>query len=145
MPSEIIVVKGQAREGYPYWSLHHVQYPDGTDPLDANLDGSAGAEITYTVFDLGGTDPAGTSVATGTLDKSEAWFDTLQTDDWWDSEDADGYNFRGKIPATAFPNGAGTYKIEYEASTDKADANSVTYDELAWEEFVTVVERYDQT
>ena len=131
MPSELIEVRGEAREGKPYFSLHHVQFPSGEDPVKSELDGTGGAEISYTVYDLGGDDPA-TAIVTGTLDKAVAWFNTLQTDDWWDNEDKAGYNFRGKHLGTDFPNGLGTYKIEYSASTNKTDANGVTYDTIDW-------------
>jgi len=142
MPSEITRTEMTAREGKPYWSVHHLQYPDGSDPVASELSGVATAEIGYTVYDLGGDDPT-TAIVTANLDKSVSWFDTLQTDGFWDSEDDDGYNFRGKIPSTAFPNGAGSYKVEYSASTSKTDAGGVTFDALAWEEYVTVVERFD--
>jgi len=141
MPSEIVRVEGQVREGFPYFSLHHVQYANGTLPLKSQLSGTTNQEITYSVYDLNGDTPA-TAISTGVLDEDDCWFDSLQNDSWWDNEDDAGYNFRGLIPAAKFPNGAGKYKIEY-AATANAAVGGVSLGNLAWEEYVEVVARFD--
>ncbi len=138
MPSEVILTKGQAKEGAPYTSVHHIKGPDNTEPLKADLSGTSAAEIAYSVYDLGAATPT-TAIVTGTYNKTVVWFDALQTDGFWDNEDGgtddDGYNFRGVHAATDFPNGAGTYRVEYQAV-------STAFTLLTWEEEVTVIERF---
>lgn len=64
--------------------------------------------IAYKVFDLSA--PA-TATATGTLTVSSVIFDTLQAGVIWTS-DSVGYNFRWATPASLFPTGGRTYRVE---------------------------------
>lgn len=134
MPSEYARTMGTAKEGAPYWSMHRVVGPNGALPARADLTGTSTAEIAYSVYPENSTAPA-TAETTGTFNKTAVWFDALQTDGYWDDEDGQGYNFRGEIPAAAFPNGAGRYRVEYQAV-------STAFTLLTWEEMIDVVERF---
>ena len=77
----------------------------GTPITQASL-----ASIVCKVFDLS---DGNTLIATRTLTIADVVFDALQTSDARWTTDSTGYNFLDAVPATAFPNGGRTYRLEY--------------------------------
>lgn len=63
--------------------------------------------ITYAVYD-----DAGATIVSGSLTVSAVVYDSLQTGTIW-TRDGTGFNFKHKLPATAFPNPNETYRLTY--------------------------------
>lgn len=89
----------------------------------ANLTQAAVTSITCSVYNLDSSAPS-TAVATPTVTISSAVFDTLQTSDARWTLDSTGYNFLFTVPASAFANGDGLYRIEF--IFDLASGENVT-------------------
>ena len=92
-------------------------FEDTGATIMARIYGNAGTAITQAslsaivckVYDL--TD--NTLIATRTLTISAVVFDSLQTSDPRWTQDTTGYNFLDAAPATCFPSGGRTYRLEY--------------------------------
>jgi hypothetical protein len=78
---------------------------------------NAGTETAVKQADLSGitvvvTDEDGTTTLTSTaVTVSSSVYDTMQTGTVW-TEDSTGYNFKHRVPGTAFP-APGKYRVEY--------------------------------
>jgi hypothetical protein len=69
--------------------------------------------ITYGVWDVTDPDSPTVTVAAGqSVTIASTVFDTLQTGSGWD-RDGTGFNFQHTLPATSFPTGGKTYRVEY--------------------------------
>lgn len=132
MPSKVTTIRGSVSEGADATVVARIVTADGTDLQQADLTGTSGQEIAYSVFDLDGDTP-GTAIATGTLNKTAVVFDTLQTDGWWNNEDEFGYNFRHTIANTELPGGGHRARIEY-------SGESSTFGDIKWAAEITVLE-----
>lgn len=94
-----------------------VVHEDGGATMLARIVGNAGTNITIAtisaitcnVYDLV---LGGTAIVSPTVTVATSVFDTVQTDAIW-TADTIGYNFKHDLPATSFPVGGHTYRIEY--------------------------------
>ena len=90
---------------------------DGVNLTQASL-----TAVSYAVFD-----PDGQEILSGDLVIADVIFDTLQTGDpRWERccpSDVEGFNFRHVMPATAFPTGGATNRVEYKFT----DTNGYVY------------------
>ena len=97
-------------------------FEDGGATFMARVLGNDGAAITQSsistitcaVYDLSTSTPT-VAILAPSLVVATVVFDTLQTDARW-TADATGYNFLHAMPATAFPTGKHTYKVEYKVT-----------------------------
>jgi hypothetical protein len=95
---------------------------DGTLLLQAGT-----GSITYKVFRQDSN--ANTETGTGTLVIADVIFDTAQTDSGW-PYDA-GFNFKTLLPASAFPTGGRTYRIEIIITPSGSEPFPVVFDAFA--------------
>lgn len=93
---------------------------DGTAIKQADV-----STITYEVWDITSTPSRTTSETSLTV--SSVIFDTLQTDARW-KEGGVGYNFGWTAPATLFPDGSKTYRVEIKFTPPAGQPYHVAYD-----------------
>ena len=88
---------------------------------------SAISSIAYTVREAEGDE---TQTATGTLDKTTAIYDTLQTGGLWDA-DLTGYNFYGVLTGTCFPTYGVRYRVEFVLTPTSGNPYPIVYEVTA--------------
>jgi len=112
----------------------YVRFDEGTPPrfLSRCTDGvgnviprSAISTVTYSIFNItsGNSQPVAVARA-ASLTLADCWYDTLQTDDGWQS-DTIGYNFGAYLPASYFQSSAlkaQKYQVEIRATPTSGDA-----------------------
>lgn len=98
-------------EGEPFEFTERVAKRDGTYPLKSEVH-----NISLQVFDESLGQGATVVFQLPSIDKEDAWFDTLQVDSYWD-RDTTGYNFRHSYTdfdsEDAFEHGGKVYRLEY--------------------------------
>ena len=111
-----IIGRGWVYEDTDASCVGRIPTADGTNLVQADIDGTTNQEISYSVYDLNSDNPR-TAYATGTFAKTAVIFDTLQTDGWWANQDETGYNFRATIDADDLPEGGTLARIEFSCNT----------------------------
>lgn len=94
--------------------------------------------IVRSVFDLSSSTPNTPVIGPTTLALSDVVLDTVVTDRALWKGDSVGYNFKDRIPNTAFPNGGHIYSVEYRMTPTAGSAYAWTAEPLigAAEDFV---------
>ena len=105
----IIAIQGNAIEEASTIVKAKLTDHGGTLLLQADF-----TSIHYEAWNMDASPVNQVKVATA-LNVANVVFDTLQTDARW-TADATGYNFLHAMPATAFPTGKHTYKVEYKVT-----------------------------
>lgn len=119
-PVQIFV--GEAFEDGGATLLARVQGWNAADIVQSDI-----SSIQYAVTDR----TSGAAVISPTaLTVSDVVFNTLQTDARW-SVDAEGYNFRHTIPATALPTGDHVFRVEYKFTPASGEVFFLVFDVTA--------------
>lgn len=110
---------GEAFEDGGATLLARVQGWNAIDIVQSDI-----SSIQYAVTDR----TSGASVIAATsLTVADVVFNTLQTDARW-SVDAEGYNFRHTVPASALPTGDHVYRVEYKFTPAAGEVFFLAFD-----------------
>jgi hypothetical protein len=142
MPRATVTVHSSVQEGNDVFLLNRLVTADNTNLVQADVDGTT---MSVRVFDLSSGagvsgDPTTAVFSDTAVAITGVFFDTLQTDGYWDGKDSTGYNFRYMLSWDAdnsggpYLRGGHKYAVEFEADL----ASGTDFGVMRWRHVITI-------